>query len=162
MDFDHGLVGRARQYHKAVCAVNELVDPTQIDRLHGVNSKQILCLYLVVMAPLKEAGRRENHTTIPQTVSKGFLFRYRFKTRIDYQSVILEAWKAEARRDSDDLPVLIYHSRDNIAGKNLTRFVLSGIVLLHVLVDRIQLLVLADAGKVVSAAHFESSKLVSP
>ena len=156
MYLDHRFVGRAREDCKAVRSVNELVDPAEVNRLHGVHCKQILCFFPVVMAPLIKAGGREDHTPIAQAVGKGFLFRCRFRTRIDNQLVILEARKTEARRNSDDLPMLIYHSRDNIAGKNLTRFVLSGIVLLHVLVDRIQLFVLADAGKVVSAAHIVS------
>ena len=156
MYLDHGLVGRARQYHKAVCAVNELVDPAEVNRLQGVHSKQILCLFPVVMAPLVKAGGRKDHAPIPQAVGKGFLSRCRFGTRIDNQLVALEARKSEASRNSDDLPLLIYHSRDNIAGKYLSRFVLSGIVLLHVFVDRIQLFILADTGKVVSAAHIVS------
>ena len=108
------------------------------------------------MAPLIKAGGREDYPPIPETVGKGFLLCRRLRASVDNQLVILVSRKAEASRDSDDLSLLINDRRDYIARKDFTGLILSRIVLLHVLVDRIKLFILADTGKVVRSKALPS------
>ena len=130
MDFNHGLIGRSCEDHKAIGAVNELVDPEKVNRPHGVHGKQVFGLFPVVIAPLIKAVGREDHPPISETVGKGFLLCRRFRASVDNQLVILVARKAKARRGSDELTLPINDRRDNIAGENLAGLILSRIVLL--------------------------------
>ena len=64
---NHGSVGDASEGGKAVPAVNDLIDPTEIDQLFTTNGEEVL-RFLLVVAPLVKAAGRKNDAPIAQAV----------------------------------------------------------------------------------------------
>ena len=64
---NHGSVGDASEDCKAVPAVNDLIDPTEIDQLFTANGEEVL-RFLLVVAPLVKAAGGEDDAPILQAV----------------------------------------------------------------------------------------------
>lgn len=64
---DHGGVGDACEDCKAVFAVNDLIDPAEIDQFFSANGEEVL-RFLLIMAPLIKATGGEDDAPIAQAV----------------------------------------------------------------------------------------------
>ena len=64
---NHRSVGVACEDCKAVPAVNDLIDPTEIDQLFTTNGEEVL-RFLLVVAPLIKAAGGEDDAPIAQAV----------------------------------------------------------------------------------------------
>ena len=64
---NHRGVGSAREDRKAVLAVNNFVDSTEIDQLFSANGEEVL-RFLLVVAPLIKAAGRKDDAPIAQAI----------------------------------------------------------------------------------------------